>query len=77
MTQRGSHTWDLYIHYYTCPACGFIIESRSDYEYREKKYQKDLECERCHHHFTVTKPKHSRFGPLLGPPEHAEMEWPD
>lgn len=76
MSQKGTHTWDMVIDYHACPSCGFIIESREKYEYKHKKYQKDLECNRCHHHFTVTKPSHVSFGPLLGEPQPVEWDWP-
>lgn len=75
MTQRGTHTWDLVIHYHRCPACGLIIESRQDYKYRLGKYQKDITCRRCLHHFILTKPTQPRFGPLIGPSQPVEVDW--
>ncbi|MBA3957838.1 MAG: hypothetical protein H0X51_05525 [Parachlamydiaceae bacterium] len=75
MTQKGTHTWDLVVHYHKCPECGYIIESRQDYHYQLGKYIKELECSRCHKHFTVQKPSKPRFGPLLGEPEHPEFDW--
>lgn len=55
MTQKGTHTWDIVIDYYQCPKCGNIIENRETFEYRLGSTQKDFECERCHHKFTITK----------------------
>lgn len=75
MTQRGTHTWDLILHYHRCPACGLIIESRQDYQYRLGKYQKDLICQRCQHRFTLNKPAHPRFGPLIGTSQPVEVDW--
>lgn len=63
---KGNHTWDIIIQYHRCPKCGVIMESRLDYEYRLGKYQKDLECERCGHRFTLTKKTKPTFGPLWG-----------
>ena len=75
MTQRGIHTWDLVIEYLRCPQCGYILENRDKYQYRLGKYQKDLECPRCKHLFTVTKKARSAIGPLLGEPEPVEILW--
>lgn len=75
MSQRGTHTWDLIIHYHRCPACGYIIESRQDYQYRFGKYQKDIICRRCQSSFTLTKPVRPHFGPLIGPSQPAEVDW--
>ncbi len=75
MSQLGEHTWTLVISYHRCSACGFILESRQDYEYRFGKYQKDLECDRCHHRFTLTKAAKPRFGPFIGEPQPAEINW--
>jgi hypothetical protein len=75
MTQNGTHTWDIIIHYHRCPGCGFIIESREDYHYRMGKYQKDLTCSRCQRRFTITKPTRLRFGPLIGNPQPPEVDW--
>jgi uncharacterized C2H2 Zn-finger protein len=66
MTQKGTHTWDLILHYHLCPHCGYIFESRADYQYRLGSYQKDLECPRCHTQFMVTRNRKHHFGPLLG-----------
>jgi PHP family Zn ribbon phosphoesterase len=75
MTQKGPHTWDLYLHYHRCPKCGNIIESREDYENRFGKYVKDLTCSRCHHRFTLEKTVKPTFGPFTGDPQPAEFEW--
>jgi len=75
MTQKGAHTWDLIFHYHRCPKCGFIMECRRDYEIRMGKYVKELQCERCQHLFTLSKPIHPKFGPLIGEPQPAEMTW--
>lgn len=64
--KKGSHTWDLHVHYYKCPKCGVILENREDYQYRLGKYEKDLECPQCHHQFTVRKRARPTFGPLFG-----------
>jgi hypothetical protein len=77
MTQKGLHTWDLNLHYHRCPRCGFIIESREDYQYRMGVYLKDLQCSRCQLRFTITKPSEPTFGPLIGDAEPVEMEWRD
>jgi len=58
--QKGSHTWEIILYYHRCPKCGFIFESREDYQYRLGLYQKDLECPKCHHQYTVT--KNASFG---------------
>lgn len=75
MSQKGTHTWDLILQYHQCPKCGYIIESRKGYDYRLGKYQKDLECERCHHIFTVTKNTKPTFGPLIGEAQPVEVDW--
>lgn len=75
MTQRGTHTWDLVVDYQRCPQCGYICENRDKYRYRLGKYQKDLECPRCKHLFTVTKKTRPIRGPLLGEPEPVEILW--
>lgn len=63
--KKGTHTWDMHLHYHRCPACGKIHESRSAYEYRLGVYQLDLTCSRCEHHWTEDKPTKPRFGPFF------------
>ena len=75
MTQRGEHTWDLIITYHRCPKCGFILEDRHIYEYRNGGYYKDLECPRCHQKWEAKKPGRLTIGPFLGEPEPVEMDW--
>lgn len=75
MTQKGSHTWDLILQYHRCPRCGYIIESRVDFNYRLGSWIKDLECTRCQYHFTETKARKPSFGPLIGDPQPIEMTW--
>ena len=75
MTQKGDHTWDLNLRYHRCPKCGFIIESREGFEYRFSKWEKDLECPRCHHRFTDTLQRKPGFGPLIGEPQPVEIDW--
>jgi hypothetical protein len=75
MTQKGTHTWDLVIKYHRCHKCGYIIESRQDFEYRLGKYQKDIKCERCGNSYTLTRQTDPTFGPLFGEPEHPEFHW--
>lgn len=75
MTQKGEHTWDIVIHYYRCPKCGNIIESREAYKYRLGVYGKDVECPRCHHGFRVLKKTKPTFGPLSGEPQPVEFDW--
>lgn len=77
MTQKGEHTWDLIQQFHRCPKCGFIFESRQDYDYRNMKYEKDLECPRCHLQFMVTKAVKPKLGSLLGQDEHVEFDWSD
>lgn len=75
MSQKGTHTWEISLHYYSCPKCGEILEDRQEYEYNEGQYQKQLECWRCREKFTVTKATHLRFGPLIGDPQPVEFMW--
>lgn len=75
MTQKGPHTWDIIIQYHQCPKCGYINESREDYEYRLGKYQKDIRCERCGNNFTLTKRARPSMGPFFGEGDHAEVDW--
>jgi len=73
--QAGEHTWPLYVRYHRCPKCGAIIESREDFHYVLGQYQKDLECQRCQHAFTITKQVTPTFGPLIGEPQPPEFDW--
>lgn len=75
MNRSGTHTWNLYTRYHACPECGFIIESRQDFEQRLTTYEKDLECPRCHHEFTLLKKTKPTFGPLTGEPQPVEFDW--
>lgn len=63
---RGTHTWDIVIHYHRCPSCRAIQESREDYRYQLGKYIKDLECPKCKHHYTVVKRTKPTFVPFFG-----------
>ena len=74
MGQKGEHTWDLILDYHRCPQCGFIIENRVDFEYRDGEYRKELSCDRCLHLFVVTKIMKPSFGPLIGKPQPKEIE---
>lgn len=64
--QHGNHTWDLNLHYYQCPQCGYIVENREKFETRFNLLHKDLNCPRCSYAFRVEKKKKATFGPLLG-----------
>lgn len=64
--RHGNHTWDFVLHYYRCPQCGYIIENRDKFEPRFHRLEKDLNCPRCAHAFTVAKKVQPTFGPLLG-----------
>lgn len=75
MTQKGTHTWDLHQSYHCCPKCGFIIESRQDYENRFGQSIKELNCHRCNNHFNVIKELKPTFGPFTGDPQPVEMDW--
>lgn len=75
MTQKGEHTWDLIFQYHRCDKCGWIIESREDYQYRMGEYVKDLECPRCHHFFQLSKIFPKRIGPIFGDPTRPEFDW--
>jgi rubredoxin len=76
MQQKGEHTWNIVFEYHCCPKCGYIIESRENFQYRlDGMYQKDLKCPRCKNQFNLTKPRKSSFGPLIGEPQPPEMEW--
>lgn len=73
--QRGRHTWDLTVHYHRCPECGYIFESRDKYFYRLGTYIKELQCCRCHNHFTIRQNAGLRVGPFFGEGAPAEVEW--
>jgi uncharacterized C2H2 Zn-finger protein len=73
--QKGTHSWDIVIHYHRCPQCGMIIESRKGYDYKLGKWLKDLTCERCGKEIRLTKSRRPAFGPLIGDPEPYEIEW--
>lgn len=73
--QRGDHTWDVHVEYHRCPKCKKILESRKPFVYRLGKYVKEIECEACGHRFTEVKKRKPRFGPLIGDPQPAEVEW--
>lgn len=75
MTQKGTHTWDLVQHYHRCPKCGFIIESREDFQYNLGVWSKNLQCDRCNQRFTLTKNRTPTFGPLIGDPQPVEIKW--
>ena len=75
MTQKSPHTWDMNLQYHRCPKCGFINENRDGWNYRLSKYEKELECSKCHEHFVEIKKTMPRFGPLIGDPQKAEFEW--
>lgn len=64
--RHGNHTWDLVLHYYRCPKCGYVIENRDKYERRMALLQKEVICTRCEYVFTVTKKTKPTFGPLFG-----------
>ncbi len=64
--QHGNHTWDMVLHYYRCPHCGYILENRQKFERRFNDLQKELLCPRCRHIFAVVKKIRPTFGPLLG-----------
>ena len=52
---KAIHTYPLHIEYHRCPKCGWIIESRQQYEQRFEFLEKDLECDRCENKFTEKK----------------------
>lgn len=77
MRQRGNHTWEIVIEYHRCPKCQAIIESRIGYSYQLGKYQKEVDCLRCGHHFVAVKAREASIGPLIGDPQPIETEWGD
>lgn len=62
----GTHTWPLFTSYERCPHCGFIAQSRSDYETHGDKQVKHLACDRCHGSWSDEKPVHKGLFPLFG-----------
>lgn len=42
-----THTWEIYLHYYRCPNCGYVLEDRNSFEQRGKVFEKTLLCPRC------------------------------
>ena len=64
--RHGNHTWDLILHYYACPKCGYIMENRDKFEARFQRLEKEVKCPRCQHDFTVKKKTQPKLGPLLG-----------
>lgn len=66
MNSKGTHNWNIVIHYHRCTNCGKIFESRDDYIYRFGKYIKEIECPNCHYRFTLIKPVNPTFGPFWG-----------
>ena len=75
MTQRGEHTWDLTLHYHSCPQCSKIIESRETYHYQLGSWIKNVHCVHCGKDFTFTKNRQPSLGPLIGPPQPTEFDW--
>lgn len=73
--QAGTHTWDLYVRYHRCPKCGYIIESRDDYQYQMGNYVKELTCNRCKNTFTESMPSTKHLGPIIGKPTTPEFDW--
>lgn len=64
--RHGNHTWDLNVHYYRCPRCGYIVENRDKFEPLFNSLLKDIVCKRCQYAFRVEKKIGPAFGPLLG-----------
>lgn len=75
MVNSGEHTWDIVLHYHSCPQCGYIIESRKKYKYNLGKYYKKLKCDRCSHSFIIEKAAKPSFGPLFGDAQPKEIDW--
>lgn len=57
--QDGTHTWDLYLKYYSCPQCGYIIEDRQPYRKRTNDQVKQIHCRRCGNEFITVKNQQS------------------
>ena len=65
--RHGNHTWDLNVHYYRCPQCGYIVENRDKFEpLLFNSLLKDIVRNRCQYAFRVEKKIRPAFGPLLG-----------
>ena len=64
--RHGNHTWDLILHYYACPQCGYSLENQDKFEPRFHRLEKEIGCPRCHHHFIIEKKTQPTLGPLLG-----------
>lgn len=64
--RHGNHTWDMILHYYRCPGCGYIMENRDKFESRFHRLEKEVICPICKKHFVVERKTQSTFGPLLG-----------
>lgn len=75
MTQKGEHTWDLVVDYHRCPKCGFINESRVEYQRGKDSLTKDITCGRCGEKFTVSKKITKKFGPIFGNATPPEFTW--
>lgn len=75
---KGTHTWEIYLHYYKCPLCAYILADRNPYHYKPGgKYFKDLACPRCSHEFTVYKVRRPSMGSFSDEERPVEMEWND
>jgi len=75
MTQKSQHSWDMILHYHRCPKCGFIVESREDFQCRLGVWIKEMICERCGQAFTLSKKNKPTFGPLIGRSQPPEVDW--
>lgn len=76
VSEKGSHTWDIIIEYHRCPNCEFINENRKKYQYRLGKQQKEVECQRCHHLFVVTKKVPTpKLKPIFADADTVEIDW--
>jgi len=49
----NTHTWPLYLHYYSCPACGIIIENQEPYQKVRQEMVKVVCCCNCQAEFIV------------------------
>lgn len=66
MSQKGTHTWDLIIQYHRCPHCGYIFESREDYEHQSGEWVKNVACPRCQHPFQLKRKQKPHWAPIFG-----------